>query len=319
MYTKCLGSAKKRRLLVGLLVIMLLMMSSGGAVLAASGAYSTSKLYVDPSPSYERPVQPIDETTGNISSLGNPDEDYVDGTDRIDFSGLSDLEEYDSITDGIQELTFSNPVQKRYVPSSWNNWFWPPYSEDGTPDVLWSGWDNNEMTIKLSEPVSTFGFELEPNLYSAFNYTVKYYSKGSLVGSIIRTVTSPADGRLFAAQTRAGLFDKIVITSSGDSYGFAIAQIRYVIPNLKISVASGVTGDYVMFRARYYAGPLQEKGYKVNFLVDGKSVGSAYTDANGMARLWYDVSDLDEGLYTVVAKCSGTVTSAKFSLPIWFD
>lgn len=306
-------TARKKIIPLSLLLGLLLMMFSGGAVLAASGASNTSPLYQSASPP-ERPVQNVFETTGNIVSLANPEDEYVDGTSLIDISGLSDYNNYDSITDGTVTVDFSQSLGKRTVPDNWATWSSPPYSETAYPDLMYS---SSVVTLSLSEPVGTFGFELEPNLFGSFNFTVKYYSNGNLLGSIKRTATGDHGARLFAAQTKTYPIDEIVISYDGSPSGFCIGQFRYVIPGMKVNVVRGVTDDSVFFRAKYYAGPILAKGYKVGFLTDGKFIGSAYTDANGVARLSYDVSDLDPGLYTVVAKCSGTLAQSQFPIPLW--
>lgn len=153
-----------------------------------------------------------------------PDEEYQASTTRIDISGLVDFNNYTSITDGIQTVTFSSPLNKRTVPSSWQTWSSPPFSEDSTPDVLFND-GNFSLTITLSVPSCTFGFELEPEPFAIFPYTVSFYSGTTLVGSIFMDVNGDAGARLFAARTCCcTVFDRVEITGGAD---FAIAQVRY--------------------------------------------------------------------------------------------
>ncbi|MDR5587051.1 MULTISPECIES: hypothetical protein [Clostridium] len=161
-----------------------------------------------------------------FTTFDNPDTAYTAATKKIDISGISQGTFLNSITDGTQTVTFSSNMQKLNVPSGWNNWSSPPLSEDSTPDVLFSNFQNS-MTITLSEPSCIFGFEMEANLFGTFPLTVEFYSGNEFVGNIVRTVTSPNGARLFAAKTCCDTpFDRIEIIVP-PALGFGIAQVRY--------------------------------------------------------------------------------------------
>lgn len=171
--------------------------------------------------------------TDCFTVIPQPDQAYQDSTKKIDITGIPEFTMVPSITDGTQTVTFFDlnmqPVSmiKYTVPISWATWSSPPDSESATPPVLYSnGLDS--ITMTLSKPVCTFGFELEPNLRMIFSYTVEFYSGTDLVGSITQDVNGDFGARLFAAKTCCcTAFDRVVITAEQPSFGFAIAQVRY--------------------------------------------------------------------------------------------
>lgn len=161
----------------------------------------------------------------------NPESEYKTSTKKIDISSIPDYTILDYITDGTQKIAFSSNMEKLTVPNGgFNNWSEPPLSESFTPNVLFSNYVNS-MTLTLSKPSCIFGFELEPNLFGTFTFTVEFYSGDTLVGSIVKSVTGdyPVGGaRLFAAKTCCcTAFDRVVIASDVDTAGFVIAQVRY--------------------------------------------------------------------------------------------
>ena len=90
----------------------------------------------------------------------NPDEAYLANTTKIDISGLTFSASYDSISDGVLTVTFSDALQKLGpVPTSWQTWS-SAILGGSQPDVLYS--PQNSLTMELSREVSVFGFELEP-------------------------------------------------------------------------------------------------------------------------------------------------------------
>ncbi len=153
-----------------------------------------------------------------------PDAKYQGATTKIDISSLPDFSTVSSITNGVQTVTFSTPMNKRTVPDSWATWSSPPFSEDSTPAILFSD-GQLSLTIKLSVPSCIFGFELEPNPFRVVPYTVDFYSGTTLVGSISMDVSGDAGARLFAAKTCCCTrFDRVEIRGGAD---FSIGQIRY--------------------------------------------------------------------------------------------
>jgi PKD repeat protein len=170
-------------------------------------------------------VSPVVAAT--FTQITLPDAAYLASTTKIDISGLPYGSNHTAITDGTLTVSFSAPMQKRGpVPTGWNTWSSPPYSESPNPHVLWTQ-GASSLTMTLSQPVTTFGFELEPNPYTTVTYNVQFILMSG--GTVIGTITIPVNGyggaRLFAASVTGGSFDQIVINGGRD---FAIAQVRYI-------------------------------------------------------------------------------------------
>lgn len=160
----------------------------------------------------------------DITVIPQPDAAYLASTTKIDVASVPDFTILDFITDGTLTVTFDNPVQKLTVPTGWATWSSPPDAESATPAVLYQGF--SFMTMDLSLPVTTFGFELEPNPFSTQDFDVDFVflSGPTVVGTISLSVEGFAGSRLFAATTQDLPFDQIIISGTSD---FAIAQVRY--------------------------------------------------------------------------------------------
>ena len=171
----------------------------------------------------------IPSMASTFTPITQPDAEYVASTTKIDISGLTYGSSYDSISDGSLTVSFDNPLGKLGpVPTGWATWSSPPYSESANPDVLFTNGEY-DLTMTLSQPCTTFGFELEPNPFTDEDYDVDFIlmSGPTVVGTITMTVNGDHGARLFAGRVDGGSFDKIVIEGSRE---FAIAQIRYALP-----------------------------------------------------------------------------------------
>lgn len=171
-----------------------------------------------------------------FTQITQPDAAYVASTTKIDISGLTNYTNYSSITDGTLTVNFSSPMNKRGpVPTGWATWSSPPWSETANPHVLFTGGSGQtSVTMTLSQPVTTFGFELEPNPFSLEWYTVDFtlMSGPTIVGTITMQVHGSYGARLFAGSVTGGSFDRIVINGDRE---FAIAQVRY-IPGIPVDI-----------------------------------------------------------------------------------
>jgi hypothetical protein len=176
------------------------------------------------------PTSVFADTNGNITPFTSPTTEYTSNTNKIDFSNLSNYANYDSITDGTQTISFSTQMEKRKIPDHWNAQ-WSPATEEQNPHILFSNY-HNEVTLNLSQPTTTFGFEFGTNSFGTYSYTVDYFSGTTLIGSLTQSITNSPIGnqgdiKVFGATSDAP-FDRVVIRSvSGDTSGFSIAQIRY--------------------------------------------------------------------------------------------
>lgn len=169
-------------------------------------------------------VSPVMAAT--FTQITQPNAPYLAFTTKIDISGLTFGSSQSSISDGTLTVNFSSPMIKRGpVPSGWTTWSSPPWSESSTPDVLMLS-SGTSVDMTLSQPVSTFGFELEPNPFQLHTYTVDFMSGSTVVGTINMQIHGSAGARLIAASVTGGSFDKIKINGTAN---FAIAQVRYNI------------------------------------------------------------------------------------------
>src|SRR5687768_13806259 len=180
-----------------------------------------------------------ERANAEITVIPQPDAEYQEATTKIDISNLPDHQYIGDvlgfITDGTLTVTFDPPVYKATVPVSWARWSSPPNSESATPAILVN--EDLSLIMDLSMPVTTFGFELEPNFEGPFDFRVDFVSRngpngpettvGTINLSVHNVCVSGVGGycvggaRLFAASNEdssgTGLprllpFDRIVIT-----------------------------------------------------------------------------------------------------------
>lgn len=134
-----------------------------------------------------------------------------------------------SLADPDVTVTFSVPLMSLSVLNgSWFSWSSPPFSETGTPDVLWTQ-GVTTLEISFSTPLTVFGFELQPNELNVFTITATYFNGSTVLDSIIRDVDGDAGARLFAAVSTPPTdpFTSVRISTGGADFG--IAQLRYVV------------------------------------------------------------------------------------------
>jgi hypothetical protein len=82
------------------------------------------------------------------------------------------------------------------------------------------------LTLTLSVPSHTFGFEIEPNDGLAQVFTAQYYNGTSLLGSTSLTMNWNS-GALLAAGSDATTITSVVITAPATAGGFGMAEFRY--------------------------------------------------------------------------------------------
>src|ERR1035437_2822513 len=75
-------------------------------------------------------------------------------------------------------FSFSNPQSENCVPGSWATWNCPPATESCTPNVLWNQ-GFSSLTISFTEPLKTFGFELEPDNFAVEEVTAQFFNGAS--------------------------------------------------------------------------------------------------------------------------------------------
>ena len=186
---------------------------------------------------------------------------YLGATSFIDFSGLGDGALPSSITDGTLTVTFDSPMEKQMAgPTLSTYWTWNlwPYSQLQTTGsrmpalasgIVWPGPFTPSITMRLSRPVWTLGFEVTPANSSDALLTATFYASETDPGGAVVTVdhagwlngascsaTDCSGGsRIIAAS--GGPIQKVTVTIAphdivspsypGDSFG--IAGFRYSV------------------------------------------------------------------------------------------
>ncbi|HDR4422857.1 TPA: hypothetical protein QCU60_004345 [Bacillus cereus] len=171
-------------------------------------------------------IPQVVEPCPSFTQITLPDAAYTSSTTKIDISSIPEFSDVGSISDGIQTVTFSTPMERRQVPNSWATWSSPPFSENPIPPVLFTQ-GATTLTMTLSVPSRIFGFELEPDQFAPFEFTAVFLSGGTPVGSITQTVEGQAGARLFAAEIdcTCPAIDEVMVAGGDD---FSIAQVRYL-------------------------------------------------------------------------------------------
>jgi hypothetical protein len=161
---------------------------------------------------------------------------YISGTTLVPFLD-PDNTVISSLTSGPQTLSYSSPITEYTVPATWYIWNSPPFVETSTPRVG-DTYPATSLTITLSMPADTFGFELEPDLFEVEEITAQFFTSGGLAGTIDQFVNGDGGALLFAATTSTSPFTSVTITDTVDD-DFAIAQQRYG-PTIVPEPSSGV-------------------------------------------------------------------------------
>ena len=157
-------------------------------------------------------------------TISQPTSAYTSSTTLVGFTD-PDYTLVGALFSGQQVLIYNDLLEERTVPVNWGHWGQPPAVENATPRVGYTN-GSSSLQIGFAQPVSTFGFELEPNDGSRVPVTAQFFSGSSLAGVVTLSPNSNAGALLFAASSFSNPFTGIVITdqSGGD---FAIANQRY--------------------------------------------------------------------------------------------
>lgn len=165
---------------------------------------------------------------GQFNVIGMPATTYTTGTTLIPITA-ADNAAVPSITDGTQTIAFSGTVYARTVPGSWNTWGVPPATESATPRAL-AAFSATSLTVTLSVPSHTFGFEIEPNgsgsVAQYYPVTAQFYNGATLLGTVSQNINWQS-GALLAAASDSDTITSVVVTAPANANGFAMAQFRY--------------------------------------------------------------------------------------------
>ena len=160
-----------------------------------------------------------------FTQVTSPDANYLNETNLLGVTAPNGPNR-GFVTDGDLYVTFSSMLDPRVVGVDWSTWGSPPDTESSAP-AIWYTLGATSVTFSFDNPVSTWGFEAEPNPFSTQNFTVEYYQGATLVGTISRSIDGNAGARLLAAKATPGTwFTSVKVTSDTD---FAMAQLRYTL------------------------------------------------------------------------------------------
>jgi len=161
---------------------------------------------------------------GQFTPISTPTASYNGGTLLVPVTAPN-FAVSSSVTNGSQTVAFSATLQARTVPGSWATWDSPPNTEGNKPRVLAEvTGTTSSLTLTLSVPATTFGFEVEPNA-GTHSISADFRSGTTSLGTITRTVNGSSGARLFAATSTTPI-TSVVLTVPVAAGGFALAQVR---------------------------------------------------------------------------------------------
>ena len=160
-----------------------------------------------------------------FTQISLPDAAYTSSTTLIPITAANGTT-VASVTAGSQTITLSTGLVAAQVGvSGWSTWNSPPNAETATPKVLARHSTLASLTLTLSTPTTTFGFELEPNTFGAFPISVAFLNGATTLGTVTRSPNGASGSLLFAASSSTPI-TSAVITATGGGNGYAIAQFR---------------------------------------------------------------------------------------------
>ncbi len=162
-------------------------------------------------------------------TIPQPTASYVSSTNLLDFTD-PEGEIVGGISDGIETALYNNSLTEYTVPLNWTNWAAPPAVETSVPRVGFTD-GFSSLLISLTRPVTTFGFESEPDTWAQEETTASFYSGQTLVGTIDLLPNGNAGALLYAASTTTNPFTSVLIVNLADD-DFAIARQRYTLASV---------------------------------------------------------------------------------------
>jgi len=197
---------------------------------------------------------------GQFSPISTPTPIYTGATTLIPITA-ADRTAVTSLKKGAQTITLSTSFSTATVPGlDWGTWGSPPNTESSTPRILGYYDPITSVTLTLSLPATTFGFEIEPDSDSVFPINVNYYNGSTLLGTVSRNVSGDAGALLVAASSITPI-TSVVITISSDAFGFAMAQFRYATVSAVPTLSTAALGALGLLLAG--AGVLLARGQRI--------------------------------------------------------
>jgi hypothetical protein len=161
---------------------------------------------------------------GGFAVISQPNAGYLASTTK--FAVPNSGPDVSSLTAGDLTISLSSPMTPGQAGPGhfvWNN---PPLVEDSAPAVLFSKFQASRV-LTFSQPLETFGVEMEPNLTIFFpaTFTAKFFNGTTLVGTVSKGV-SQHGALLFAATDTDTPFTSVQLSTVSSALGFHIGDIR---------------------------------------------------------------------------------------------
>src|ERR1039458_7902740 len=244
----------------------------------------------------------------------------------FDFSTFPDWDSFTPPTstqlgDGVLSLAFSSTmVRFTATPDGWDwsvapnsqradaNAVLPvldPYNPLYNPEAAWNPKTNpfglSNLTITLSRPVWTFGFEAEPDYLGTIAATFYTGSSGSL--TIRMDGMSYPQSRIFAATGAPITKVAIALTNAGDYTDFAIGAFRYAL-------SGAVAPDLLQAPIPSPAAIISPAN---GATLPGSTVTFQWSAGVGISEYWLYLSKVAPGGKEIYSSTLGSNTSKTFT------
>ncbi len=231
------------------------------------------------------------------------------------------------LSDSVLGLTFSSTMVRFTVaPDSWqwgiapnserpdNNALLPvldAYNPLFNPEAAWNTLTNwfalPTLTINLSKPVWTFGFEAEPD--GTGTLTATFYTASSQSLTIEMDNVQYSQSRIFAVTGAPIVKITIAITNAVGGSDFAIGAFRYALQNVATPGASQAETS----SANTGAVPAAMISPQAGCTLPGSTATFQWSAGADVTEYWLNVSTVAQGGQEIYSGVQGLKTSATFS------
>jgi hypothetical protein len=233
------------------------------------------------------------------------------------------------LTDGVLGLAFSSTMARFTItPGGWQ-WGVAPISERADANVLlpvldaynplfdpaaaWNPKTNwcclTNLTITLSRPVWTFGFEAEPDHVGTIAATFYTASSGSMTITMVGLSAALYQSRIFAA-TGAPITKVVIsLTNAGNNPDFAIGAFRYALPGAAAPGSSQASD----LSTPAPPSPAVMLSPANGATLPGSNVTFQWSSGVGVSECWLYLSKVAPGGKEIYSGVQGSKTSAAFT------
>jgi hypothetical protein len=248
----------------------------------------------------------------------------------FDFSSFPEYNFYTpptatQLTDGVLGLTFNAAMSRFTVPDAWGwavspnsqrvdaNALLPivdPYNPLFNPTLAWNTQTNwfglPNLTITLSQPVWTFGFEALPDDLGTIAATFYTTSSGSL--TIRMNGMSYPQSRVFAA-TGAPIVKVVIALTNADGPDFAVGAFRYALSSAVSPDLSQVSD----LSKTATPSPAVMISPAAGATLPGSTVTFRWSGGVGVSEYWLYLSKIAPGGKEIYSSALGSNTSMTFT------